>query len=114
MSKALQSLFAIVAVVLTGAAPCFTPIEGVAACPMAHCDRPPANALEAPSCCCAPAGAPVSAPATLVLVEGLALAPQVGPPAPAIAERTTSFNATALSAPPEPVPLYLLHATLLI
>ena len=71
MSKALHTMV-VATLLLTGAAPCLTPIDGAAACPMAHCDRPPSDALEAPSCCCAPAGAPASRSGSAAVIEALA------------------------------------------
>jgi len=114
MSKALQSLLVVAAVLLTGAAPCFTPSDGSTACPMAHCDHAPADALQAPSCCCAPAGAPASPSGTPAVLQALALVPEIALPAAALAATPAPFHGTSLTAPSEPIPLYLLHATFLI
>jgi len=114
MSRAIHTLVLVAAVVLAGAAPCLTPIDGRAACPMAHCDQRPAESLAAPSCCCAPAGAQTSRSAAPAVIEALALAPHAAPPAPALVAVAAHAHGVPLPAPPDPVPLYLLHATLLI
>jgi hypothetical protein len=114
MLKALQSLVAVAAILLTAAAPCLTPIDGSPACPMEHCDRAPAGALQAPSCCCAPAGAPASPSRAPAVIEALTLVAHPALAAPMLAATSAPSHATTLAPPPDPIPLYLLHATLLI
>jgi hypothetical protein len=114
MSKAINSFVVVAAILLTGAAPCVAPIDARAACPMAHCDRPSADALEAPSCCCAPATPPPTPSRTAAVVEQLALAPHLAQQATMQVALAAPSHGAMLAAPPEPVPLYLLHTSLLI
>ena len=114
MSKALQCLLMIGVVLLTGAAPCLTPTNSPAACPMSHCDRPAADALAVPSCCCAPAGAPASPRGTSATLELFVPASHAATVALAVAVIAPRYAGTTLAPSPDSVPLYLLHATFLI
>ena len=114
MRKAIYTLVMVAALLLNSAAPCTAPNPARSACPMTHCDRPEADALAAPSCCCPPASAPASPSKATAVVELLAVVLQVAPQGAEQAVATAALHATLLSAPAEPVPLYLLHTSLLI
>lgn len=86
-----------------------------AACPMGDCAGAPPGALQAPSCCCPPAGTAPAAPAGKPAVNETA-----GDAAAATAIRASLPSHLAgtdrgtVDPPRDLVPLYLLHASLLI
>ena len=115
MRKWARILALLAGVLASAALPCLPALAVESPCTMPGCEESSFGRVTTATCCCASSNAPAEASDAKLLAgpETRGLTVAAGAPRAGTAPAMQAAGEAAL-VPPDPVPLYLLHATLLI